>query len=74
MFRIVSEIHLSSQKYFNQSKKSYQEAEQILLEALSLKDYKPKHEISFDANLNEVLNSKRIDSEYYQPKYKIVEE
>ena len=56
------------------AKKNYNEAKQILLEALSLKDYKPKHEISFDANLNEILGSKRIDAEYYQPKYKIVEE
>jgi len=56
------------------SKKLYQEAEKILLEALNLKNYKPKHDLSFDVNLNEVLNSKRIDAEYYQPKYKLVEE
>ena len=70
----VSDLVKKSIENNRKAEQTYKEAPEILLESLSLKDYKSKHEISFDVNLNEVLNSKRIDSEYYQPKYKIVEE
>jgi len=51
----------------------FKEAEKILLNELSLKNYKPEQKLSFDAKLSEVLNSKRIDADYYQPKYKEIE-
>ena len=67
-------FYVSSIEKIKRSQMMYQEAQQILLEELNLKDYKPKHEISFYANLKDILMFKRIDPEYYQPKYKIVEE
>jgi len=55
------------------SKSLYKEAEEILLKELNLESYKPKHELTFGANLKEVLEAERIDADYFQPKYKEIE-
>jgi restriction endonuclease S subunit len=52
------------------SKELYKQAEDLLLEELSLKDFKPKNELTYEANVSEVLQVKRFDAEYFQPKYK----
>ncbi|MBU2544952.1 restriction endonuclease subunit S [Patescibacteria group bacterium] len=51
------------------SKELYAEAEEILLEELGLKDYKPTNENIAIVDLNEVEKCKRIDPEFFQPKY-----
>jgi len=51
------------------SKELYKEAEQILLEELDLKDFKPKHKLTFTTTKKEIEQAKRFDAEYFQPKY-----
>lgn len=52
-----------------QSQISYSQAENLLLEELRLKNFKPKYELSYVANLSQAFNAHRIDAEYFQPVY-----
>jgi len=47
----------------------YSQAENLLLEELGLKDFKPKYEKTYTANLSDTLSTHRIDAEYFQPAY-----
>lgn len=49
------------------SKSLYYQAEDLLLKELKLKDFKPKYELSFTANLSRALGVRRVDAEYFQP-------
>lgn len=51
------------------SKSIYSQAEQILLSELGLLNWQPKHHLSFVKNYSDTDNVKRIDAEYFQPKY-----
>ena len=51
------------------SQSLYLQAENLLLEELGLKDFKPKYELSYTANLSQAFNVHRIDAEYFQPAY-----
>jgi type I restriction enzyme S subunit len=54
----------------NQSSKSlYSEAENLLLEELGLKDWKPKHQLSYIKNYSDMQKAQRFDAEYFQPQY-----
>jgi len=56
------------------SKKLYKQAEDLLLEELGLKDFKPSEEnIAIKSLKDSFLNTGRLDAEYYQPKYEEVE-
>jgi restriction endonuclease S subunit len=56
------------------SKSLYSQAEDLLLEELGLKDYKPIEELSYIVKLSDVKSAHRADAEYFQPKYeKIIE-
>jgi len=55
--------------YFELSKSLYSQAEKLLLEELGLKDFKPKYELSYTANLFQAFVVHRIDAEYFQPVY-----
>jgi len=55
--------------YKNQSLSLYSQAENLLLEELELKDFKPEEELSYVVNLSGVKNVHRADAEYFQPKY-----
>ena len=58
----------------NKSKSLYSQAENLLLEELGLKDFKPKYEFSYTANLSDAFGVHRVDAEYFQPAYeKLVE-
>jgi len=50
----------------------YPQAENLLLEELGLKDFKPKYEKTYTANLSDALSAHRIDAEYFQPAYEEV--
>jgi len=54
------------------SKSLYSQAETLLLEELGLKDFKPKYELSYIANLSGAFSVHRIDAEYFQPAYEEV--
>ena len=51
------------------SKSLYSQAEKLLLEGLGLKDFKPKYELSYTANLSKAFEAHRVDAEYFQPTY-----
>jgi type I restriction enzyme M protein len=64
-----------SQKELDLSKTIYQQAENLLLTELGLKDWKPTEEsIAVKSFSESFLSSGRLDAEYYQPKYDQVEE
>lgn len=59
---------------FQNSKLLYQQAENLLLEELGLKNFESENSLFSVVNLSEVKNAKRIDAEYFQMKYeKLVE-
>lgn len=47
----------------------YGQAENLLLEELGLKDFSPKYELSFTANLSRAFGVHRVDAEYFRPVY-----
>jgi len=51
------------------SKSLYSQAENLFLEELGLKDFKPKEDLAWVVNLSDVQKAKRIDAEFFQPKY-----
>jgi len=54
------------------SKSIYSQAENLLLEELGLKDFKPKYEKKYTAKLSDEFSVHRIDAEYFQPAYEEV--
>jgi type I restriction enzyme S subunit len=56
----------------NRSRYLYSQAEFLLLEELGLKDFKPKYEKTYTANLSNAFSAHRIDAEYFQPAYEEV--
>jgi len=71
------EIENLAKQAINKLRKSeslYSQAENLLLEELGLKDFKPKEDLSYIVNLSEIKSAHRADAEYFQPKYeKLVE-
>ena len=57
---------------YDRSLSLYSQAEDLLLEELRLKDFKPKYELSYSANLSKALGAHRVDAEYFQPAYEEV--
>jgi len=55
-----------------QSRSFYFQAENLLLEELGLKDYKPGYKETYTAKLFDVFSAHRIDAEYFHPKYEEV--
>jgi len=51
------------------SRSLFSQAENVLLEELGLKDFKPKYELSFMANLSKAFGVHRVDAEYFRPIY-----
>ena len=56
------------------SKSLYSQAEDSLLKELGLKDFKPNEELSYIVNLSNIKSTRRVDAEYFQPKYRKIEE
>jgi restriction endonuclease S subunit len=65
----IKELVNEAWKFFSNSQSLYSQAENLLLEELGLKDFKPKYELSYTANLSEAFGAHRIDAEYFQPAY-----
>lgn len=62
-------VKFSYQK-LEESKRLYTEAEELLLKELNLIDFQPNNEnIAIKSFKESFLNTGRLDSEYYQPKY-----
>lgn len=67
---ICEEAHDEEKK----SKLFYQQAENLLLENLELNGFNFDKDLSAEINFLEVLEAERFDAEYFQKKYKIIEE
>lgn len=66
----VEKLIVEAHKQIQRSKQLYQEAENILFEALDLKDFVPNTEpINIKSFKDSFLTTGRIDAEYYQKKY-----
>jgi len=68
----IRTIVQSAWKIFLNSLELYSQAENLLLEELGLKDFNPKYEKTYTANLSDALSAHRIDAEYFQPAYEEV--
>jgi restriction endonuclease S subunit len=51
------------------SKSLYSQAEALLLAELGLDDFKPEDDLSCVVNLSEIKSARRMDAEYFEPKY-----
>ena len=64
----------SSYQKLEESKLLYKQAEELLLKELKLSDFKPsKENIAIKSFKESFLSTGRLDSEYYQPKYDLIE-
>ncbi len=54
------------------SEEEYQKAETQLLSELGLDNWQPKHKLSFVKNFSDTRHTRRIDADYFQPKYEEV--
>ncbi len=58
--------------FYKQSQSLYSQAENLLLEELGLKDFKPQYKKTYTAKLSDTFSAHRIDAEYFQPAYEEV--
>lgn len=71
----IADIWKEGLENLENSRAYYQQAEDLLLEELGLKDFRVEDDLSFVVNLSEVKTANRVDTEYFQPKYqKLVEQ
>lgn len=67
--KYIEELYLRAEDKTQKSIELYSQAENLLLEELGLKDFKPKYELSYSANLSKAFKAHRVDAEYFQPAY-----
>ncbi len=72
--KTIASIVLEAKEKYDNSKFLSFKARNLLLEELGLKNFKVEDDLFFVANLSDVKSAHRIDAEYYQPKYRIIEE
>ncbi|MFA4817805.1 MAG: restriction endonuclease subunit S [Parcubacteria group bacterium] len=70
----IKKLSNESWREFQNSKLFYQQAERLLLDELGLKNFDNEEKLSSIVHLSEIEAVCRIDAEYFQPKYKIIEE
>ena len=70
----IKNIFQKREDYINRSQYLYNEAENLLLETIGLKNFKPSEKgINVKTFKKSFLTTGRLDAEYYQPKYEEVE-
>ncbi len=70
----INKVVLFAHSNFIESKNLYRKAEDIVLSELNLNNWQPNHQLSFIKNYSDTLQAERMDAEYYQPKYEVIEE
>lgn len=65
----IRKIIMKAWDLIEKSNNYYQTADNLLLEELRLKDFKPKYELFYTSNLSNAFGVHRIDAEYFQPAY-----
>ena len=58
-----------SWELYAEAERFYTQAEQILLTELGLQDWKPPHMLAYARDYSQVGQMRRMDAEYFQPKY-----
>jgi restriction endonuclease S subunit len=66
----IEKIYKEGLDQLENSRILYSEAEDLLLEELGLKDFKPQEELSYIVNLSDIKSAHRADAEYFHPKHK----
>ena len=67
--KMIEKVYLKSISLIQISNEIYQQAENLLLEELGLRDYKIEDELSCVVNYSDIKTANRVDAEYFQPKY-----
>ncbi|OPY72806.1 MAG: EcoKI restriction-modification system protein HsdS [Syntrophorhabdus sp. PtaU1.Bin058] len=70
----VASFVKSAEIEHNKSKKLYSDSENLLLEELGLKDFQVNDDLAYVVNLFDVKSAHRCDAEYFQPRYKLIEQ
>lgn len=66
----IGKLVISSESVLKQSKQTYQQAEEILLDEIGLEDFKPSNDaVNIKSFADSFQTSGRLDAEYYQKKY-----
>lgn len=65
----INKVFYDAQDKIELSKKMYYEAEEIFLNEIGLKSWKPQQEAVSVKSFVDFMASGRLDAEYYQPKY-----
>jgi restriction endonuclease S subunit len=68
----IETLSINAINQFRNSENLYSQAENLLLEELGLKDFKPKYKKTYTAKLSDAFSAHRIDAEYFQPAYEEV--
>ena len=67
--KLVSRCFMLYEDTKRKSDRLFLESEQIILSELGLNHWEPKHQLTFIKNYSDTKRAKRIDAEYFQPKY-----
>ena len=67
--RQIRETVVEANETLKKLESLYSQAENLLLEELGLKNFKPQEELSCVVNLSDIKSSHRMDADYFQPKY-----
>lgn len=70
--REISDYFVEIERELGYSKSHYSQAENLLLQELGLKDFRPQDDLAYVVNLSEVKSANRMDADYFQPKYDAV--
>ena len=65
----IDELVIKSYELIGESKKIYAQVEKLLLDALGIKENELEDKLTFVVSSSDTKESKRIDPEYFQPKY-----
>jgi len=65
----IEEIYHQLLRKRKKSDGLFKQAQSLLLSELGLNNWQPKHRLTFIKNYSDTEQAKRIDAEYYQPKY-----
>jgi len=69
----IGNLVMNAKEHYDRSKSVYSQAENLLLKELGLKNFKPKYELSYSANLSKTFAAHRVDAEYFQSIYDYIQ-
>ncbi len=71
--RTIEGVYKEGLKQLQVSASFYAQAEDLLLNELGLKDFKIEDDLTYIVNLSDIKSAHRADADYFQPKYKKIE-